>query len=77
VIVVQISNVWIIIWTVVCALSSTKAQIILARLMAGIGGSASLAVSYRSTHSKLNAKISRLVVVFYLISGGPSIEGVP
>lgn len=45
VIVVQLSNVWFIIWTVACALSSTKTQIIVARLMAGIGGSAALAVS--------------------------------
>ena len=45
VIVIQISNVWFVIWTVVCAVATTKAQIIVARFMAGTGGSAALAVS--------------------------------
>ena len=46
VIVVQISNVWFVLWTVVCAVASTKTQIIVARLMAGIGGSAALSVNH-------------------------------
>lgn len=44
VVVVQLSNVWFVIWSVVSGLAATKAQMIAARLMAGIGGSAALAV---------------------------------
>lgn len=46
VIVVQLSNAWFVLWTIVCAVVSTKTQIIIARLMAGIGGSASLTVRH-------------------------------
>jgi MFS family permease len=48
VIVLQVSNVYFVIWSVVCGFANTKTQMIVARLMAGIGSSAALAVSTTS-----------------------------
>jgi len=45
VIVVQWSNVWFVIWSILSGFAATKTQLITARLMAGIGGSAALTVS--------------------------------
>ncbi|KAH8672019.1 major facilitator superfamily domain-containing protein [Tricladium varicosporioides] len=44
VIVIQLSNAWFVIWCLVCGFAKTKAQMIAARFMAGIGGSAALAI---------------------------------
>jgi hypothetical protein len=53
VIILQLSNVYFVIWSVVCGFANTKTQMIVARFMAGIGSSAALAVScpYRSSVS--------------------------
>lgn len=48
--VVQISNVWFVIWSIVSGFAATKAQMIAARLMAGIGGSAALTGSNDPYH---------------------------
>lgn len=45
IVIIHVSNVWFILWNLVCGFAVTKTQMIVARLMAGIGGSAALAVS--------------------------------
>ena len=54
IIVVQLSNVWFVIWSIVSGLAATKAQMITARLMAGIGGSAALAVKFLTSYDILS-----------------------
>ena len=45
VIVLQLSNVYFVVWSVVCGFANSKSQMIVARFMTGIGSSAALGVS--------------------------------
>jgi MFS family permease len=42
--VLQLANLWFLVWNLGCAFAQDKGQIIAFRLMAGLGGSAPLAV---------------------------------
>jgi MFS family permease len=42
--VLQLANLWFLVWNLGCAFAQNKGQIIAFRLMAGLGGSAPLAV---------------------------------
>jgi MFS family permease len=58
VIVVQLSNVWFVIWSIVSGFSETKAQMIASRLLAGMGGSAALSVRHRATSDIFNSMLT-------------------
>jgi MFS family permease len=44
VIVLQLSNIWFLIFNTVCGFSNTKSQLIAARFLSGFGGSATMGV---------------------------------
>lgn len=74
VIVLQLSNLFFLVFNIGCAVSQTKVQMIVCRFFAGLGGSAPLAVSFLLTFiglKEINSNFNRLEEVFYLIASAP------
>jgi MFS family permease len=44
VIILQTANLWFLVWNIACGVAQTKSQLIAFRFLAGLGGSAPLAV---------------------------------
>jgi len=68
--VLQIANLFYLVFNIACGASKSKGQMIAFRFLSGLGGSAPLAVSLQSHEfRKVLANQSRLVVVFLAIVG--------
>lgn len=53
VIVLQLANLWYLVFNIACAVSQSKGQMIAFRFLAGLGGSAPMAVSiYSALHTE-------------------------
>lgn len=50
--VLQASNAWFLIWTIICGFANSEALMVVARLLAGIGGGAIFAVSLNHYESE-------------------------